>query len=405
MKRFIAADLIFPVSSEPLRDGLIVADENGSVLEIGKITALSVPEEKIEHFTGIVCPGFINTHCHLELSHLKGHITQNKGMTGFISELLGKRPDFSEEEIQQGIVKAEEEMFRNGIVAVADISNTNHSFHRKTKGKLWYHTFIEIFSMDPGKARETFENGKKLAEQLSDSKLSHSIIPHAPYTMSLELLNLINEEAKLKKSIISIHNQESLGEGELFISNSGGMYEAFCKMGIKKELMRMTGKNSLHSTLPHIKDAAKILLVHNTYTTEEDIVWANSALRSAALSLSKGPLSAMFWCTCPNANIYIENKLPDYKAFIKNNAKITIGTDSLASNHHLSVLEEMKTISKHFPEISLQTLLTWATKNGACFLGKDDLGTIEKGKRPGLNLLKGMNDLGMTDQTVVERIL
>ena len=138
-------------------------------------------------------------------------------------------------------------------------------------------------------------------------------------------------------------------------------------------------------------------MVHNTFTTKEDIEWANSQL-----SVSNSPI--LFWCTCPNANKFIENKLPNYNYFIEENVRVTIGTDSLASNWSLSILDELKTISKHYPQISLQTLLLWATKNGADFLGFNQLGTIEKDKKPGLNLLKNIDNLKLSDKTEVLKL-
>jgi cytosine/adenosine deaminase-related metal-dependent hydrolase len=98
-------------------------------------------------------------------------------------------------------------------------------------------------------------------------------------------------------------------------------------------------------------------------------------------------------CLCPKANLYIENRLPNIPLFVNEGMKLTLGTDSLASNDSLSILEEMKTISKHFPQISFETMLNWATKNGAELLGMEkEIGTIEKEKTPGLNLIKGMDD-------------
>lgn len=84
---------------------------------------------------------------------------------------------------------------------------------------------------------------------------------------------------------------------------------------------------------------------------------------------------------------------------------MTIGTDSLASNYSLSILDELKTITKYYPQIPLQTLLLWATKNGAEFLGYTQLGTIEKGKRPGLNLLKHVEGGRITEKTEVVKIV
>lgn len=397
MRQF-SADYIFPINAAPIPNGVITVDDDGT------ITSPPAPllgnERGVTHLKGILCPGFVNTHCHLELSHMKKQVSENKGMTGFIEELIGKRNNFAEEEIENRIALAEQEMICSGVVAVGDISNNNSTFKQKAKGNLAYHTFIEIFSLDPSKAEQTYQAGKKLEEELS--KISHltsniSISPHAPYTMSLELLNLINEDAKANNNIIAIHNQESAGENELFESNTGVMYDAFKNMGINPAFMRKTGKNALESTLPYLKDAKKILLVHNTFTTQKEIHWIKSNISDLT--------SQIYFCTCPNANLYIENRLPDYQLFINENCKVTVGTDSLASNWSLSVLDELKTISKHHPEIELNTLLTWATKNGAEFLGFDQLGTFEKGKRPGLNLLKNTDGMKLTERTSVFKII
>ncbi len=401
MRQF-SADYIFPINAAPIPNGVITINDDGRILDLSSATDIT-PSSNIQHLKGILCPGFVNTHCHLELSHMKGEVSENKGMTGFIGELIGKRNNFAAEEIENRIALAEQEMICSGVVAVGDISNNNSTFKQKAKGNLAYHTFIEIFSLDPSKAEQMYQAGKKLEEELKQTT-QHSTInnhtsisPHAPYTMSLELLNLINEDAKANQNIITIHNQESAGENEFFESNSGVMYDTFKNMGINPAFMLKTGKNALESTLPYLKGAKKILLVHNTFTTKKDIDFLHSTFNDQQ--------STFYFCTCPNANLYIENRLPDYQLFINENCKVTVGTDSLASNWSLSVLDELKTISKHHPEIELNTLLTWATKNGAEFLGFDQLGTLEKGKRPGLNLLKNTDGMKLTEKTSVFKIV
>jgi cytosine/adenosine deaminase-related metal-dependent hydrolase len=386
--RKISADYIYTIVSEPLKNGIITISDDGTILDVGA-TNLSLKD--VEHFEGIICPGFINTHCHLELSHFKGRITENSGMTGFIKELLSARPTFSSVEITRGIEAAEAEMIKNGIVAVGDISNDNSTFRQKSKKNLKYHTFLEVFDLNPAKAEDLFEAALELKKELGD--LPSSIVPHAPYTVSEKLFRLINAEARKNNSILSIHNQESKGESELFESHSGPMFEAFSKMGVDLLHFPASGKNSLRTTLTKLPPKQKILLVHNTFTSAEDIEWARSQI------------SDLFWCTCPNANLYIENRLPDYDIFIKADAKMTIGTDSLASNRSLSVLDELKVITKNGYQIPMQTLLTWATKNGAEFLGFEELGTIEKGKKPGLNLLTKLKDGMITPETEVMKLI
>jgi cytosine/adenosine deaminase-related metal-dependent hydrolase len=218
--------------------------------------------------------------------------------------------------------------------------------------------------------------------------------------MSKELLIHINEHAAKNKSTISIHNQESKGEDDLFLSKSGDLFNLFKELGFDLSSFHPTGLNALRSTFPFLTRAAKILLVHNTFTSAEDIYWAEELLRKMS-----GGKSQLYWCTCPNANLYIENKLPNYHHFLETDSKVTIGTDSLASNWSLSILDELKTINNYYASIPLQTLLTWATKNGADFLGINELGTIEKGKKPGLNLLKNVNDLKISEKTQVQKII
>ena len=138
----------------------------------------------------------------------------------------------------------------------------------------------------------------------------------------------------------------------------------------------------------------RTLFVHNTLTSAEDIQAAHAWSQQ------------VYWATCANANLYIENRLPNYQAFIDNQAKMTIGTDSLTSNWQLSVLEEMKTIVRYQSGVSFSTLLEWATINGAMALGfEDELGSLEVGKKPGLNLLNLDASLDFNAQTQVTKLV
>jgi cytosine/adenosine deaminase-related metal-dependent hydrolase len=137
------------------------------------------------------------------------------------------------------------------------------------------------------------------------------------------------------------------------------------------------------------------LFVHNTTTSIADI--------QAAQAWNP----QVFWATCPNANLYIENRLPVYQYFLDTGAKVTIGTDSLTSNWQLSILEEMKTIARFQSYVTFDTLLRWATLNGAEALGfEQDFGSLEPGKKPGVLLLEGMEPaFRLTTGTSVRRLL
>ncbi len=104
----------------------------------------------MEYYQGIIVPGFVNAHCHLELSHLKGAIPEKAGLDEFIMGIESLRAA-SEDEIISASEKADAEMYSAGIVAVGDISNKNYSFRTKTKSKIFYHTFIELLGFHPSR--------------------------------------------------------------------------------------------------------------------------------------------------------------------------------------------------------------------------------------------------------------
>jgi cytosine/adenosine deaminase-related metal-dependent hydrolase len=135
-------------------------------------------------------------------------------------------------------------------------------------------------------------------------------------------------------------------------------------------------------------------MVHNTFTDKNDILASNRYT------------GEIFWATCPNANLYIENRLPDYRNFLDTNACVTIGTDSLTSNWQLSVLEELKTIKKYQSYIPTTSLLQWATINGAKALGLSSiLGTLEIGKAPGILLLENLASDGEIGEKTTVKVL
>ncbi len=378
------ADKIFNGTQFLEEDKVLITDEIGRIQEF-----VSVEEagDGIQRFNGILSPGFVNCHCHLELSHLKNVIPPHTGLIDFLCSVVTKR-DFPADTIQKEIIKAENEMFENGIVAVGDIGNTADTLIVKQKSKIRWQNFVEVLSLTDEKADENFKQYKSIATHLeiglSSSPLNHrtSIVPHAPYTISPKTFQLINEATKNK--IISIHNQEHPAEDELY-KTGGGEYLRFFKIfGLDKSPFPVTGKSSIRSVLPYFNNGQTIFLIHNTFMPEDDIVWANEYAKVTGLKL--------VYCVCINANLYIENKVPPIDLLMKHNCHIVIGTDSYSSNWQLSIAKEIESIQKYFPHIALEVILRWATSNGATALQFDnELGNFEKGKRSGIILID--NDL------------
>ena len=374
-------------------NNVLITNEEGVIVDIVPIAEAG---DGVQTFKGILSPGFINCHCHLELSHMKGLIPEHLGLVPFILSILKQR-HATEGEIFSAMQQAEEAMLQSGIVAVGDISNNALSFHQKQNSKLHYHNFIEVSGFSPAVAQMRFA----AALDVYNTFKSHfpnrtSLVPHAPYSVSKELFNLIDN---LKSNqLSSIHNQETPDENEFFLSGEGQFNLLYETIGVNiKPFYKPSGKTSLQTVLPLISIPKKLLLVHNTFTSQSDIDMLK-ALSSVQQAI---------FCFCLNANLYIENKLPPIGLFIQNNCEIVLGTDSLASNQQLSILSEMITISQNFPHIPLQSILQWATSNGAKALNMNDqLGSFEVGKKPGIVNISNLTKEGnICKESISKRIL
>jgi cytosine/adenosine deaminase-related metal-dependent hydrolase len=165
----------------------------------------------------------------------------------------------------------------------------------------------------------------------------------------------------------------------MFLEGKGELIKSLRKINEFYEKYKPSSFNSLPSTLVNLPKCSKTILVHNTFTSQKDISWVKEYTKHA------------FWCLCPNANLYIEDKLPDINLLNSNDLKICLGTDSFASNKNLSILDEIKTISNNF-DIELSELLKWATINGAEALDlQSEIGSFENGKTPGINLIENID--------------
>jgi aminodeoxyfutalosine deaminase len=367
----ITANLLFD-GYQILKDKVLILDDTETIVGIEDIVDHDM--SSVKKVEGLIAPGFINTHCHLELSHMKGVAPTGTTLLPFINAVISKR-DVLQSDIDTAIALADKEMHDNGIVAVGDISNKADTAQYKAKSPIHYCTFVEYFDlMHPPFTENTIKQYNEVYDQFLDSKKDKkSKVPHAPYSVSKGLAAYLNKEIKQGQTI-SIHNEETQAEIDLFYTKSGGFIDFFGKMGVDFEELPVTNKSSIHHALAtSLNPTAKTLFVHNTLTDKEGIIAANQWSKN------------VFWATCPNANLYIENRLPNYQLFIDEGQTMTIGTDSLTSNWQLSIFEEIKTIQKYCSYVPLESTLKWATINGAKALGFDEmLGSIEVGKKPGL---------------------
>jgi len=390
MTKYFSADYILPVSGPPVKKGIVAVDSTGEIVNIYSDVNGIPGGNEVERFDGIIVPGFINTHCHLELSGLYKKIPQKLGLIPFIKEVIASRKTTKDSEA--AMLDADTQMYENGIVAVADVANSISSKEVKLKSKIYYHTFIELICFEPEKAKDVFRDGGELMEKFAP--LKSSLVPHAPYSVCKELFRFISKFCGHSGELLTIHNQETEEENKLYRYKTGGFIDFYKDINLNIDFFKPQARNSLQSFIPLLPDKQKVMLVHNIYTSMKDIYFIRRSGRDVS------------WCFCPNANLYIEDRLPKVEMFLFSDFNITLGTDSLASNDKLCILSELKTLHEYFPMLNLTETIAWATLNGAKFLRVDDkFGSIEKGKKPGLNLITNVQGLNLTPESKVKKLI
>ena len=371
MMRFAAKYVYTLTSQDPLLNAFVEVDGAGTVLRTGPC------ESGEELLDGAIVPGFVNAHCHVELSYMKGLFRKGTGMAGFIDQINALRDSFSQEVKLSCLKEAMDAMWDQGVVAMADISNCDDSFAVKASHPLYIRTFLEVFGAHPEDCPNVMEAVLALQKKALALGLDAAPSPHACYTMSPELLSA-SSVAGLRSGYLSFHSEESWEEEQMMLCGSGPMWENRKANGIPTP--PVTGTTSLEYFLDRLLAGGlqapvpgHVLLVHECCLTAEGAALARKLLREPYLAV------------CPLSNLFIHRMLPPIPLMRDSGIPICVGTDSLSSNDALCMVDELYCLQQAFPEVPLGELLEWACLNGARFLGKDAvLGTLEPGKTPGL---------------------
>lgn len=388
----ITAEYVYTLEDDPIRRGFVEYDDDGTIVSTGKCS----PGEEV--MPGALVPGFVNAHCHVELSHLHKKFRKGTGMAGFIDQINELR-DWAGFDVKQQLVREwMDKMWNDGVSAMADISNDDASFGVKKSHPMYTRTFLEVFGSEPEMCEGVMNDVRALKEIADKAGIDAAPTPHSCYTMSPQLLSA-SSAAGLAAGYLSYHSQESQEEEDLLISGSGAMYENRKRSGMSTP--PVTGESSLKYFIDRLADAKpapydeNILLVHNVCLQQSDIDALKKVMNNA------------FFAICPLSNIFIHNALPPVNLMRKNGLTIALGTDSLSSNDDLDMVKEMACLHDNFPEVPMTEILTWASLNGARFLGKEEMmGSLSTGKRPGIVHVTGLDAEGfVTSESKSRRII
>lgn len=372
--RKFKADKLF-TGHEFAADGkVLVCDHGGKILDL---LPQSEVGEGVENLEGLLLPGLVNGHCHLELSHLKGRISTGTGMVPFLLEVMQERFKGQEEKLE-AMTAADASMYAKGIVAVGDICNTIDSLPVKQQSRIIYTNFIEVTGFTEAVAHERYTQAVSLQQRFAEVGES-IIVPHAPYSVSPALFRLIAAKHAL---VGTMHNQESAAENEFFLTGTGDFNKLFEAIGVNLSFYQAAGCSSLQSVFPFLQGRDKWILVHNVETADSDLTMIHQNSLAAR---------EYYFCLCPGANQYITGELPPVERFRTKRLPMLIGTDSLASNTDLDIWKEVQLLHRNFEQIPFNEILGWATLGGAKALGIDTVfGSFDIGKTPGIVQVTGI---------------
>lgn len=305
------------------------------------------PEATFEDFgSGVLFSGFVNAHMHLELSNLT--ITPYLGFVEWLKRIINAKKQDSLGDLDKTIINAINTQIQNGICAIADISNTLKSakFLSALPRAI---VFFENYSLKKQIAQEKINYLENNIDKIrKDYKCDIFASAHSIYSTHTDLLKytISKSNSKLANHLFSLHFLESEFENP-FANSNGDLFEMLFEAGLIEE------KLCFSSAIEYIKSLGTIkkgLFVHCVYIKPTEIDYLKSIGASIVI--------------CPRSNYFISKALPNLNLLKKSGINVAIGTDSLASNWDLNLINELKFLYKHYNNIDPSYFFELATLGG-----------------------------------------
>jgi cytosine/adenosine deaminase-related metal-dependent hydrolase len=380
--RAVHADAIVTGDADVLRDGAVVVGAGGEIVEVGPAGDV-LPKHAgavVERVRGVVLPGLVNAHTHLELSALRGHVRGGAGFVPWVEQMIGVRAEVRPEEDGVAIARAVDELDACGTVAVGEVTNSLAAVRTLAARGFVGCVFHEVFGVERDPLERRVAALPRVVEEQVGSwpsaDLAYSPTPHTLYTTHADVVRRLLREARDRGARASVHVAEHAAERR-FLEHGDGPVAAWyeSRLKLRRDLLEWPSQSpvlfadELGALAPHV------VAVHlaDAHADELDLV----ARRGGPVVL------------CPRSNLHIETRLPPLIAMRAAGVRPALGTDSLASNASLDVLAEARALADRFPTVPAAELLTMATWEGARALGRSDVGRIAPGSRPGLFAIDG----------------
>lgn len=365
MIRVLHADAVLIGDGTTIRDGAVVV-EGSVVREVGPASAV-IQGARSERLSGVLMPGLVNAHTHLELSGLRGKTPPGGGFVPWLTALQSARVEELEEERDAAIDAAIAAMAEAGVVGVGEVTNTCVAARRLSRsfvGTIWH----EVFALDRARGLET-------VEKLEDPGVAMRWVPtpHALYSTHPDVIRALLDRAG--DAPVTIHLAEHAAE-RAFLRDGGGPLRAFyASRSLPVEAFPIPGTDPISAarSLGLVRSGAA--LVHLADARPEEL---DGLAESGAVVV-----------LCPRSNLMIETRLPPLLALRQRGVPFALGTDSLASSPSLDPLGEARALLDRNPDVPASALLAAATSGGARAISVSSIGRIATGMQPGVLHIAG----------------
>jgi cytosine/adenosine deaminase-related metal-dependent hydrolase len=379
--RIVCADAIVLGEEPPLRDGAVIIEQDGRIVDVGLSRDLLAryAGAPIESVRGVLLPGLVNAHAHVEISALRGKVQGGAGFVPWVERMIAARRADPPEQDDDAIERAAAELEAFGTVAIGEVTNSLAAVRALAGHGIGGIVFHEVFGLERAQALE------RISKLESDAAAPHSGVPapdfayapapHTVYTTHPDAVRAILQRARELGVNTTVHLAEHAAERTFLQHGSGPFFDFASRMRFPVESFPVPGKGPVQVAAELGLLAPDVVLVHLTDARPDEL---------DLIAQSGAPV-----VLCPRSNLFIEVKLPPLTEMLRAGIVPALGTDSLASNLSLDVLAEAKALGDRFPQVPKAMLLRMATAAGADALGRPDLGRIAKGKRPGVLIVYG----------------
>ena len=308
--RIVSARSVVPVDRPSIAEGAVALDDDGTVRMVGPRAAVcaafsALPEERAE---GVLVPGLINAHCHLELSALANTVPGGGGFIAWAQRFLKTVGETPRERRRVAAREAAAAAVRLGTAAIGDVGNTLDAAPAIGEARLHgvlFHELLGSREATTGDALADAARERAQAEVAASwpENLGYVRAPHAPYSVGPDLMRRIFAAAATEQRATSIHVAEDEEELKLLRDGTGAWPAMLAAMGIDAAA-RAPGKAPVEylASLGAFDGGAPPLLVHMVHAGADDRRLAREAGATVVL--------------CPRSNLHIGGQLADVPALL-----------------------------------------------------------------------------------------